>query len=331
MRTPVLRVKELSAIFDSKTRTAVKAVDRVSFSIWPGEVLGLVGESGSGKTVTALSILNLLSFKKGKITRGEVKYKGVNLLSLPEKKMRELRGNELSIIFQEPMTSLNPVLTVGTQITEVIRTHSKVSRRDARGKAVNLLKRVGISDAEKRFNAFPHQLSGGMRQRVVICMALACSPELLIADEPTTALDVTIQAQILEYLQKIMKRGRMSMLFVSHDLGVIGEMCDRVIVMYAGRVFETGTTMEIFKTPLHPYTRALINVSHGFLEPGKKLPVVAGTVPDLSALPVGCKFYPRCPQARKVCLKAEPPLKSIEGDQPHGKERRVRCWDYTKL
>lgn len=328
---PVLQVKELTAIFDSRTQAAVKVVDRVSFSIWPGEVVGLVGESGSGKTVTALSILNLLSYKKGKIESGEIIYKSIDVLRLPEKKVRELRGNEISIIFQEPMTSLNPVLTVGLQITEVIRTHLRISRRDAREKAINLLRLVGIPDAEKRMKAFPHQLSGGMRQRVVISMALACSPGLLIADEPTTALDVTIQAQILNYLRKVMEKGQMSMLFVSHDLGVIGEMCDRVMVMYAGRIFETGTTMEIFKTPLHPYTQALIEVSKSISVPGKKLPVVAGSVPDLSELPAGCKFHPRCPQARNLCREAEPLLKSIGSTGLKGRDRQVRCWNYTKI
>lgn len=331
MRMPVLQVKELTAIFDSNTPEAVKAVDRVSFSIWPGEVVGLVGESGSGKTVTALSILNLLSHKKGKIERGEIIYKGVDILSLPEKKVRELRGNEMAIIFQEPLTSLNPVLNVGRQITEVISTHSRISRRESWEKAVGLLRRVGISDAEKRMKAYPHQLSGGMRQRVVISMALACSPGLLIADEPTTALDVTIQAQILDYLRKVMEKGRMSMLFVSHDLGVIGEMCDRVMVMYAGRILETGTTMEIFKTPLHPYTRALIEVSKNISVPGKKLPVVTGSVPDLSNLPMGCKFHPRCPQVRKVCREAEPPLKSTGSTNLKGSVCQVRCWNYTKI
>ncbi len=331
MRMPVLQVKELTAIFDSNTPEAVKAVDRVSFSIWPGEVVGLVGESGSGKTVTALSILNLLSHKKGKIERGEIIYKGVDILSLPEKKVRELRGNEMAIIFQEPLTSLNPVLNVGRQITEVISTHSRISRRESWEKAVGLLRRAGISDAEKRMKAYPHQLSGGMRQRVVISMALACSPGLLIADEPTTALDVTIQAQILDYLRKVMEKGRMSMLFVSHDLGVIGEMCDRVMVMYAGRILETGTTMEIFKTPLHPYTRALIEVSKNISVPGKKLPVVTGSVPDLSNLPMGCKFHPRCPQVRKVCREAEPPLKSTGSTNLKGRVCQVRCWNYTKI
>ncbi len=331
MRMPLLQVKELTAIFDSKTREAVKAVDRVSFSIWPGQVLGLVGESGSGKTVTALSILNLLSFKKGRIHSGEIIYKGKNVLSLPEKKLRKIRGSEIAIIFQEPMTSLNPVLHVGLQITEVIRTHLSVSPRDANFRAVNLLKRVGIPDAERRMKTYPHQLSGGMRQRVMISMALACSPALLIADEPTTALDVTIQRQILDYLKQVMKEGRMSMLFISHDLGVIGEMCDRVMVMYAGRILEAGTTLEILKTPLHPYTRALVNVSSGFWLRGQKLPVVPGSVPDLSNLPKGCKFHPRCPQVHKLCREAEPTLKSFQNADLPGEERWVRCWKYTKI
>ncbi|WP_241423512.1 ABC transporter ATP-binding protein [Candidatus Contubernalis alkaliaceticus] len=328
---PLLQVKDLTIVFDSKTREAVKAVDGVSFSIWPGEVVGLVGESGSGKSVTALSILNLISFKKGRIESGEILYKGKEILSLPPKKIRKIRGSEIAIIFQEPMTSLNPVLHVGLQITEVICTHFGVSRKDANVMAVDLLRNVGIPDAERRMKSYPHHLSGGMRQRVMISMALACKPGLLIADEPTTALDVTIQRQILDYLQQVMKKGQMSMLFISHDLGVIGEVCDRVMVMYAGRILETGTTLEIFKTPLHPYTRALVKVSGGFYHAGNKLPVVPGMAADLSGLPKGCKFHPRCSQVHRLCREVEPTLKSYQKSGLSGKERWVRCWEYTKM
>ena len=291
----------------------VRAVDGVTLSVRPGEMLGLVGESGCGKTVTALSILRLVPDPPGRIVGGTISFEGRDLVRLPEEEIRKIRGCAISMIFQEPMTSLNPVFTVGEQVAEGIRHHEKVSRREAWDQAVEVLKRVKISDPARRAREYPHQLSGGMRQRVMIAIALALSPKLLIADEPTTALDVTIQAQILELLLGLQEEMKMAVMLITHDLGVIAETADRVVVMYAGRVVEEASVKELFDNPLHPYTQGLME-SLPRLETGKarrRLRAIPGLVPNLLQLPTGCKFAPRCPKVVEQCWPTEPELREI--------------------
>lgn len=291
----------------------VRAVDGVTLSVRPGEMLGLVGESGCGKTVTALSILRLVPDPPGRIVGGTISFEGRDLVRLPEEEIRKIRGCAISMIFQEPMTSLNPVFTVGEQVAEGIRQHQKVSRREAWDQAVEVLKRVKISDPARRAREYPHQLSGGMRQRVMIAIALALSPKLLIADEPTTALDVTIQAQILELLLGLQEEMKMAVMLITHDLGVIAETADRVVVMYAGRVVEEASVKELFDNPLHPYTQGLME-SLPRLETGKarrRLRAIPGLVPNLLQLPTGCKFAPRCPKVVEQCWPTEPELREI--------------------
>ncbi|MEE8152891.1 MAG: ABC transporter ATP-binding protein [candidate division NC10 bacterium] len=291
----------------------VRAVDGVTLSVRPGEMLGLVGESGCGKTVTALSILRLVPDPPGRIVGGTISFEGRDLVRLPEEEIRKIRGCAISMIFQEPMTSLNPVFTVGEQVAEGIRQHQKVSRREAWDQAVEVLKRVKISDPARRAREYPHQLSGGMRQRVMIAIALALRPKLLIADEPTTALDVTIQAQILELLLGLQEEMKMAVMLITHDLGVIAETADRVVVMYAGRVVEEASVKELFDNPLHPYTQGLME-SLPRLETGKarrRLRAIPGLVPNLLELPTGCKFAPRCPKVVEQCWPTEPELREI--------------------
>jgi len=291
----------------------VRAVDGVTLSVRPGEMLGLVGESGCGKTVTALSILRLVPDPPGRIVGGTISFEGRDLVRLPEEEIRKIRGCAISMIFQEPMTSLNPVFTVGEQVAEGIRQHQKVSRREAWDQAVEVLKRVKISDPARRAREYPHQLSGGMRQRVMIAIALALRPKLLIADEPTTALDVTIQAQILELLLGLQEEMKMAVMLITHDLGVIAETADRVVVMYAGRVVEEASVKELFDNPLHPYTQGLME-SLPRLETGKarrRLRAIPGLVPNLLQLPTGCKFAPRCPKVVEQCWPTEPELREI--------------------
>ncbi|MEE9171891.1 MAG: ABC transporter ATP-binding protein [candidate division NC10 bacterium] len=291
----------------------VRAVDGVTLSVRPGEMLGLVGESGCGKTVTALSILRLVPDPPGRIVGGTISFEGRDLVRLPEEEIRKIRGCAISMIFQEPMTSLNPVFTVGEQVAEGIRHHEKVSRREAWDQAVEVLKRVKISDPARRAREYPHQLSGGMRQRVMIAIALALRPKLLIADEPTTALDVTIQAQILELLLGLQEEMKMAVMLITHDLGVIAETADRVVVMYAGRVVEEASVKELFDNPLHPYTQGLME-SLPRLETGKarrRLRAIPGLVPNLLQLPTGCKFAPRCPKVVEQCWPTEPELREI--------------------
>ena len=291
----------------------VRAVDGVTLSVRPGEMLGLVGESGCGKTVTALSILRLVPDPPGRIVGGTISFEGRDLVRLPEEEIRKIRGCAISMIFQEPMTSLNPVFTVGEQVAEGIRQHEKVSRREAWDQAVEVLKRVKIPDPARRAREYPHQLSGGMRQRVMIAIALALSPKLLIADEPTTALDVTIQAQILELLLGLQEEMKMAVMLITHDLGVIAETADRVVVMYAGRVVEEASVKELFDNPLHPYTQGLME-SLPRLETGKarqRLRAIPGLVPNLLQLPTGCKFAPRCPKVVEQCWPTEPELREI--------------------
>ena len=291
----------------------VRAVDGVTLSVRPGETLGLVGESGCGKTVTALSILRLVPDPPGRIVGGTICFDGRDLLRLPEEEMRSIRGCAISMIFQEPMTSLNPVFTVGEQVAEGIRHHQKVSRREAWDRAVEVLRRVKIPDPARRAYEYPHQLSGGLRQRVMIAMALALGPRLLIADEPTTALDVTIQAQIIELLMGLQEEMQMAVILITHDLGVIAETADRVVVMYAGRVVEEASAEQLFETPLHPYTQGLLE-SLPKLEAGKRhrrLTAIPGLIPNLLDLPTGCKFAPRCPKVIGDCWPTEPDLREV--------------------
>ena len=294
------------------------AVHDVSFDIEPGETLGLVGESGSGKSVSALSILRLVQ-PPGKITAGSILFRGRDLLALSNAEMRRVRGAEISLIFQEPMTALNPVFTVGDQIAEALLVHGRATRSEARRRAVELLQAVKLPDPERQVHDYPHQLSGGMRQRVLIAIALACQPALLIADEPTTALDVTIQAEILDLLREMKTRFDLSLLLITHDLGVIAETADRVAVMYAGRVVEEAPVREIFRSPKHPYTRGLLTSIPG-LTPGTRLRAIVGTVPDLSALPEGCAFGPRCPDHFDLCDTQPPPMYDA------GTNQRARCY-----
>ncbi len=307
MAEPLLRVRHLVTAFETD-EGYLRAVDDVSFDAFPGRTLGIVGESGCGKSVTALSIMRLIPTPPGVIERGEALFDGLDLLSIPEREMRNLRGNEISMIFQEPMTSLNPVYTVGTQIIESLRLHQRVSRRAARARSIELLDLVGIPAPHERVDSYPHTLSGGMRQRAMIAMALACQPRLLIADEPTTALDVTIQAQILDLLRSLQKELGMSIVFISHDLGVMAEFADEIAVMYAGKIVEHADAEALFRDPRHPYTRGLLRSLPGVHNRGSRLHTIPGIVPDLRTLPEGCRFQDRCELATAECRVAEPPL-----------------------
>jgi oligopeptide/dipeptide ABC transporter ATP-binding protein len=322
----LLRVRGLSTHFYSRGHT-IYALDGVSFEIKKGMTFGLVGETGCGKSVTALSILRLIPSPPGKIVQGEIHFRGRELLHLTEEEIRSIRGKEISMIFQEPMTSLNPVFRIGEQMMEVIMLHQKVGKRQAYERAVEMLERVHMPEAEKVMRQFPHQLSGGMRQRVMIAMELSCRPYLLIADEPTTALDVTIQAQILRLLKEMKRELDTSILLITHDLGVIAEMCDRVGVMYAGSIVEEASVEEIFEDPKHPYTKGLWGAIPRMEEEKESLSVIPGVVPDLSHPPKGCKFHPRCSFRFDPCDRLVPPL--VETSSVHfvacflyqGKER----------
>ncbi|WP_158735663.1 ABC transporter ATP-binding protein [Alteribacillus sp. YIM 98480] len=304
----MLEVKSLSVHF-STADGDVKAVDNVSFSIKPGETLGIVGESGSGKSVTALSIMQLNASPPCNYPSGEILFKGKDLLKAKEKELQKIRGNDIAMIFQDPMTSLNPVFTVGSQIIESIRKHQNVSKKEAKRRAIEMLTDVGIAHPEKRMKEYPHQYSGGMRQRAMIAMALSCNPKLLIADEPTTALDVTIQAQLLELMQNLQEKYGMAIIMITHDLGVVARIADRILVMYGGTIVEKGKTLDIFYEPLMPYSWSLMQ-SIPNPQPGKreKLVPVPGQPPNLLHLPEGCRFQPRCPFAREECKKINPPL-----------------------
>jgi peptide/nickel transport system ATP-binding protein/oligopeptide transport system ATP-binding protein len=319
----LLNIKNLKTQFFSSGRT-IRALDGVSFSIEEGEVFGLVGETGCGKSVTALSILRLIPFPPGKITEGEIHFRARNLLHLREDEMRSIRGKEISMIFQEPMTSLNPVFRIGDQMMELIMLHQKLDRSRAFEKALEMLERVHIPDADRVVKQYPHQLSGGMKQRVMIAMELSCHPFLLIADEPTTALDVTIQAQILRLIKKMKKELHISILLITHDLGVIAEMCDRVAVMYAGSIVEEARVEEIFEEPKHPYTQGLWGAIPRVDQEKEALAVIPGSVPDLSQPPLGCKFHPRCPYRFAPCDRTIPPLFHISPGH------LVSCYLYGK-
>jgi oligopeptide/dipeptide ABC transporter ATP-binding protein len=314
----VLEVRNLKTFFFTE-QGIVKAVDDVSFAVQQGKTLGLVGESGSGKSVTAMSITRLIS-PPGKITGGEIILKGRDVLLLSEQDMRRVRGAQVSMIFQEPMTALNPVLTVGFQVAEAVLAHEKVSRNEAWARAVEAMRAVSIPDAEKRARDYPHQLSGGMRQRIMIAMALVCNPALLIADEPTTALDVTIQAQILELLESLRERYNLSVILISHDLGVIAEVADTVAVMYAGKIVEMGTAMEVFHNAKHPYTQGLLQSIPRLGSSHKdRLDIIDGMVPDLLHLRPGCSFEPRCFKRTEECTQRDIPLEAA------GEHHEVRC------
>jgi oligopeptide/dipeptide ABC transporter ATP-binding protein len=303
----------------------VKAVDGVDFSLARGQTLGLVGESGCGKSVTALSIMRLIDSPPGRIVGGEIWFDGRDLRQLDESGMRDVRGNEIAMIFQEPMTSLNPVFTVGEQIAEAVRLHQHVGGAEARNRAIESLRSVGVPAPERRVRQYPHELSGGMRQRVMIAMALSCNPKLLIADEPTTALDVTIQAQILELIKEIQAKTATALLLITHDLGVVAETVQRVAVMYAGRIVEQGTVEEVLLSPKHPYTQGLLNSIPARQKHGQELSVIKGVVPNPFRMPPGCKFEPRCPFAWERCRASEPPLERWTRDG-----RTVRCFLYSE-
>lgn len=322
MSEHLLSVVDLNTSFTTD-RGEVMAVNGVSFNLDEGKILGIVGESGSGKSVTAYSIMQILE-KNGKITKGQVLYKGQDITKYSEKQMREFRGKCCSIIFQDPMTSLNPVFTIGNQLKEAIELHTERKGKEAMARAIEMLTLVGVNEPEKRVKQYPYELSGGMRQRVMIAMALACEPDILIADEPTTALDVTIQAQILELMQSLQKKLGMAIIMVTHDLGVIADMCDEIIVMYGGRVCERGTAEDIFYRPSHEYTKGLLKSIPSVDRMGERLIPISGTPINLLNMPKGCAFCPRCENAMKICIEEIPP----EMQMPDG--HFASCWMNVK-
>lgn len=320
----LLEVNHLKIKFHLKNGKQAKVVDDVSFTIRKGETVALVGESGSGKSITSLSIMRLLPIPPGEISAGTIKLNGKNLLNYKNKEMSNIRGNEISMIFQEPMTSLDPVFTIGNQMMEGIRRHQRISKKEAWEKSLQLLKEVGIANAEKIITEYPHQLSGGMRQRVMIAIAMSNNPQLLIADEPTTALDVTVQAQILKLMMKMKEEHRSAILFITHDMSVVAETADRVMVMYAGQIVEEAPVRELFTNPKHPYTTALLKTMPNLNADVKRLPSIPGTVPPAYALPGGCRFAPRCPFAMEQCHEVQPAVIHIQD------EHKVRCHLFTE-
>jgi peptide/nickel transport system ATP-binding protein len=318
VNAPLLQLRDLRSVFETGEGT-LRAVDGVSFELPAGGALGIVGESGSGKSVMSLSILRLLPSPPGRIVGGQVLFEGRDLLGLPEREMRGLRGKSIAMVFQEPMTSLNPVYRIGRQVGEVLELHERLSAAAARARAIELLALVGIPAPERRIDSYPHELSGGMRQRVMIAMAIACRPKLLIADEPTTALDVTIQAQILDLLARLRRELGMAVILITHDLAVVSEFADEVLVMYAGSVVERAPAQELFARPHHPYTKGLL-ASAPVAGSQARLTTIEGMVPHLARLPVGCRFRERCREAVPRCAEAEPPLAAVGG------ARRVACF-----
>ncbi len=316
----ILKVENLVVAFDTD-QGSVQAVDDISFSLKPGHILGIAGESGCGKSVTALSVMRLLPKPISHIARGKIYFKGENLLDIPIDQMQRIRGKKISMIFQEPMTALNPVHRIGNQIMEIFQLHfSDMSKHQMAAAAVSMLEKVDIPDPGQVMKKYPHQLSGGMRQRVMIAMALACEPDILIADEPTTALDVTVQAQILDLIRNLKEKINMSVILITHDLGVIAENCNEVVIMYSGRIAEIGETIPLFKTPLHPYTKGLLSSIPSQAQIAKtRLPTIKGIVPSLMNMPDGCRFAQRCPQAETICMEQVPQLRSM------GKNRTVAC------
>lgn len=323
---PLLEVDDLETSFIVGEGETIRAVNGVTFTVNAGETIAIVGESGSGKSVTSLSIMRLLPKKIGKISRGKIRLRGRDLVDLTDRQMRAIRGNDIGMIFQEPMTSLNPVHTIGRQIAEVVIEHRKVSKAEAHERAIEMLKTVGIPEPARRATQYPHEMSGGMRQRAMIAMALVCEPSVLIADEPTTALDVTIQAQILDLMRGLQQQLGMAIVFITHDLGVVSEMAQRVVVMYAGQVVETGTVDEIFSRPLMPYTAGLMqSIPRMGAAEKTRLQAIPGYVPLLTKLPGGCRFRTRCAYATERCAAEEPPLEQFEGG------RGVRCVRWREL
>lgn len=314
----LLEIKQLTSAFLFEGKP-VPVVTDVSITVEEGEILGLVGECGSGKSVTAKNVMRLLPTPPASVLSGEILFKGRDILKLSEKEMRSVRGNEISMIFQEPMTSLNPVYTCGNQIMEAVMLHQHVDKKTARAKAEEMLKLVGMSMPEERLKNYPHELSGGMRQRVMIAMALCSNPSLLIADEPTTALDPTIQAQILELIGELQKKLGMSVLYITHDLGVVAELCHRVVVMYAGMVMEVAQTEDLFSKPAHPYTQGLMKAMPRMNSGGERLNSIEGVVPHITEMPKGCHFHPRCPYATELCRQSCPPMTDL------GNGHQVRC------
>ena len=314
----LLEIKQLTSAFLFEGKP-VPVVTDVSITVEEGEILGLVGESGSGKSVTAKNVMRLLPTPPASVLSGEILFKGRDILKLSEKEMRSVRGNEISMIFQEPMTSLNPVYTCGNQIMEAVMLHQHVDKKTARAKAEEMLKLVGMSMPEERLKNYPHELSGGMRQRVMIAMALCSNPSLLIADEPTTALDPTIQAQILELIGELQKKLGMSVWYITHDLGVVAELCHRVVVMYAGMVMEVAQTEDLFSKPAHPYTQGLMKAMPRMNSGGERLNSIEGVVPHITEMPKGCHFHPRCPYATELCRQSCPPMTDL------GNGHQVRC------
>ena len=323
-KNKLLEIKDLKTYFFTEDGIS-KAVDGVDLEIYSQETLGIVGESGCGKSITARSVMRLIPEPPGRIVNGQIFFKGRDLLKLKETEMRDVRGNCISMIFQEPMISLNPVFTIGNQISEPLITHKKISKKKALLESIEMLKKVGIPTPEKRVNEYPHELSGGMRQRAMIAMALSCNPELLIVDEPTTALDVTIQAQVLDLMKDLKEKYSMSIIIITHDLGVIAEMCDRVAVMYAGNIIEYTDVTTLFSNPKHPYTLGLLKSLPRTDKEVKRLQTIPGNVPSSYNFPKGCKFHNRCPLRDERCLKEEPVIKEIE------KNHKVRCWNYKKI
>ena len=318
----ILEVRDLCVEFQT-VEGRVQAVDHLSYTLHKGEKLGIVGESGSGKSVSSLAMMQLIPNPPGRVTGGEILYKGKDLVKLSEKEMQKLRGNEISMIFQEPMTSLNPIIQCGKQIAESLRLHRGMNKKEAAEEAVRMMKAVGIANPEVRAHEYPHQMSGGMRQRVMIAMALACQPQILIADEPTTALDVTIQAQILDLIRDLNREINAAVLFITHDLGVVSELCDTVIVMYTGHIVEQAPVRELFRDPKHPYTVGLLNAIPAITKERKPLKTIEGVVPNPTERIEGCSFWPRCPHASERCRKEAPPV-----TRP-GEDRLVRCWLYA--
>jgi len=324
-KKPLLEVQDLKMYFHTRDGV-VKAVNGVSYSLDAGKTLGIVGESGSGKSVTAMTLMGLIDMPPGKIEGGDVLYRGESLISASDKAMQKIRGNKIAMIFQDPMTSLNPVYKIGHQLAEPLRIHKGMKRREAWARAVELLRMVGIPNPEQRVKEYPHQFSGGMRQRVMIAMALACDPDVLIADEPTTALDVTIQAQIIQLMQDLQKESNSAIVMITHDLGVVADMVDDVLVMYAGRPVEFGPIDDVFYKPSHPYTWGLMGSlprSSGDLTEKTELRPIEGMPPSLINLPSGCSFHPRCPYAKEVCAQKDPAM--VEISQGAGKAHRARC------
>jgi peptide/nickel transport system ATP-binding protein len=323
MNEKLLQVNKLQTEF-TKDKQKIKILHGVNFHINKGEVLGLVGESGCGKSLTSLSIMRLFKGTSGEITGGNIEFDDQEITNLSESEMRKIRGKHMAMIFQEPMTSLNPVMRIGEQLMEPIRLHLGLKGEQAKNRVITTLNEVGIPRPLEIINEYPHQLSGGMRQRIMIAMAMSCHPKLLIADEPTTALDVTIQAQILNLMQQLQQQENMSILLITHDLGVVAEMCDRVVVMYAGRVVEEANVFDLFESPKHPYSRGLIGSVPKIGTKREKLDSIKGNVPDPSNMPKGCKFAPRCKDAMPICLEKEPVNTQLE------KDRSCSCWLYDK-